>query len=115
MYRIPVRYLETILRIPFINKRIGLTTLIGAIPFVGATVAFLLAGYPLLLASQVPDLPNVVTRKMVINCCVGAGLSMVPLIGGLLSNCWKPGLRNLRLLEKWVTQLEVAIPQKIVV
>ncbi|KAI9104718.1 hypothetical protein DFS34DRAFT_604192 [Phlyctochytrium arcticum] len=94
--RVPVRYLETVLRIPFIGARIGLSTVLGIIPFVGTAVTTVLAAYPIILASQIPDLPGDVFGKMCFNLVLGGALSLLPLVGGLLSNIWRPTSRNLR-------------------
>lgn len=113
LFRVPVRWLETVLRIPFLNYRIGLSTLLGAVPFVGTTVVTALALYPVILASQVPELPPDVFRRMIFNMVLGGALGMVPFVGGLLSNIYRPTTRNIRLLDRWVTKLEVAVPLQV--
>ena len=55
-----------------------------------------MAAYPLILASQLEGLPNDVLARMVFNAVVGAGIGMVPFVGGVLVTVWRPTLRNLR-------------------
>ncbi|KAJ3036411.1 hypothetical protein HK097_003848 [Rhizophlyctis rosea] len=106
IFRPLARISEAYLRIPFTHFRIGLTTILGFIPFVSGAIALTMSAYPLILASQLEGLPNDVLARMVFNAAVGAGVGMVPFVGGLLVTVWRPTLRNLRMLDKWVRTLE---------
>ncbi|KAI8816601.1 uncharacterized protein EV422DRAFT_571571 [Fimicolochytrium jonesii] len=109
LYKVPVRYLETIFRIPYIRVRIGLSTLIGLVPFVGAAITATVAFYPLVLATQVPNLPPDVVPKMMFNMVLGGALGLIPFVGGLIANIYRPTWRNLRLIDRWVTKLETGV------
>ncbi|KAJ3160900.1 hypothetical protein HDU86_008262 [Geranomyces michiganensis] len=110
IFRTPVRILEGAVRIPFIGKRLGLSTLLGILPGVGAVVSAVMATYPIILAAQVKELPEGVLSKMVRNALLGGLLGSVPLLGGLFVNLFRPTYRNLRMLERCVGQLEKAHP-----
>ncbi|KAI8908618.1 hypothetical protein DFJ77DRAFT_550696 [Powellomyces hirtus] len=110
MYKTPVRYLETFLRIPYVGYRIGITTLIGMVPIVGSVVTVTMAMYPLILAAQTPNLPSDVLPKMMFNALLGGALGLIPLVGGLCANIYRPTWRNLRMLDKWLLKLETAVP-----
>ncbi|KAJ3014065.1 hypothetical protein HKX48_005347 [Thoreauomyces humboldtii] len=96
MFRVPVRWLESVVKIPFVRVRLGLTTVIGLVPFLGVAVSAGFALYPIILASQVPDLPQDVLPKMIGNMFLGAGLGLIPFVGGLIANFYRPTWRNLR-------------------
>ncbi|KAJ3131301.1 hypothetical protein HDU90_008614 [Geranomyces variabilis] len=110
IFRTPVRILEGAVRIPFIGKRLGLSTLLGILPGVGAAVSAIMATYPIILAAQVKDLPEGVLGTMVRNALLGGLLGSVPILGGLFANLYRPTYRNLRMLERCVAKLEKAHP-----
>ncbi|KAJ3174454.1 hypothetical protein HDU87_007146 [Geranomyces variabilis] len=110
IFRTPVRILEGAVRIPFIGKRLGLSTLLGILPGVGGAVSAIMATYPIILAAQVKDLPDGVLGKMVRNALLGGLLGCVPIVGGLFANLYRPTYRNLRTLERCIAKLEKAHP-----
>ena len=101
------RLMDTAIRIPGINFRIGLDPIIGLIPGAGDLVSTGFSAYIIYLAARF-GLPREVLTKMVLNIGLEAVVGSLPLVGDLFDAYYKSNIRNLALLEK---HLQVADPQ----
>ena len=93
------RLMDSSVRIPVINYRVGLDGLLGLIPGVGDAVTLVPAGYILYKAHKV-GVPNGLLARMVLNSGADALLGSVPLIGDLFDFIFKSNRRNVEMLRR---------------
>ena len=95
--------LDDAIRVPILNRRIGLDPLLGLVPGAGDTVAALMAVTTLASALR-HGVPGVVVARMGINIALDYLIGLVPLLGDLGDFGFKANRRNLELLRRhaWV-------------
>jgi hypothetical protein len=94
-----VYLLDDLIRVPIINRRIGLDPLIGLIPWAGDAVAALLGLY--ILGSAVYyRIPKVIILRMGANVIIDALFGMIPWIGDASDFFIKSNRWNLNLLRE---------------
>ena len=93
------RLMDTAIRIPGINFRIGLDPIIGLIPGAGDLIDTAFSAYLIYLATRF-NLPRSIFGWMVFNIMLEAVLGTVPLIGDIFDAFYKSNIRNLKLLEE---------------
>lgn len=91
--------LDDAIRVPILNRRIGLDPLIGLIPGAGDTVAALMAATTLLSALK-HGIPGVTIARMGVNIALDYLIGLVPLLGDLGDFAFKANRRNLELLRR---------------
>jgi hypothetical protein len=91
--------LDDAIRVPILNRRIGLDPLIGLIPGAGDTVAALMAATTLLSALE-HGIPGVTIARMGVNIALDYVIGLVPLLGDLGDFAFKANRRNLELLRR---------------
>ena len=91
--------LDDAIRVPVLNRRIGLDPLIGLIPGAGDTVAALMAATTLLSALK-HGVPGVTIARMGVNIALDYLIGLVPLLGDLGDFAFKANRRNLELLRR---------------
>lgn len=91
--------LDDAIRVPILNRRIGLDPLIGLIPGAGDTVAALMAATTLLSALK-HGVPGVTIARMGVNIALDYVIGLVPLLGDLGDFAFKANRRNLELLRR---------------
>jgi hypothetical protein len=91
--------LDDAIRVPILNRRIGLDPLIGLIPGAGDTVAALMASTTLLSALK-HGVPGVTIARMGVNIALDYVIGLVPLLGDLGDFAFKANRRNLELLRR---------------
>ena len=91
--------LDDAIRVPILNRRIGLDPLIGLIPGAGDTVAALMAATTLLSALK-HGVPGVTIAHMGVNIALDYLIGLVPLLGDLGDFAFKANRRNLELLRR---------------
>jgi hypothetical protein len=101
------RLMDTAIRIPIINFRIGLDPILGLVPGAGDIVTTAFSAYIIFLARRF-QLPSEVMSQMGANIVLEAVVGSVPLLGDLFDAYYKANVRNLALLEK---HLQVAEPE----
>jgi hypothetical protein len=94
-------YLDSSIKIPGLNARIGLDGLIGLIPGVGDTVGALLSSVVIAEAARM-GAPKVVLLKMAFNVALDALAGTVPVLGDVFDFVWKANQRNVRLLNRYL-------------
>jgi hypothetical protein len=93
------RLMDTAIRIPFINFRIGLDPIIGLIPGAGDIISTAFSAYIIYLATQF-QLPGAAIQRMIFNIALEAVVGAIPLLGDFFDAYYKSNVRNLALLEK---------------
>ncbi len=93
------RLMDTAIRIPVINFRIGLDPIIGLVPGAGDLVSTAFSTYIIYLAARF-NLPREVLARMIFNIGLEAVVGSVPLVGDLFDAYYKSNIRNLALLEQ---------------
>ena len=91
--------LDDAIRVPILNRRIGLDPLIGLIPGAGDTVAALMAATTLFSALK-HGVPGVTIARMGVNIALDYLIGLVPLLGDLGDFAFKANRRNLELLRR---------------
>ncbi len=94
------RLLDSAVRLPGTQIRVGVDALIGLIPGVG-DVAGLLLGLWLLWQARSLGAPGEVQTRMIGNLALETVLGSVPLVGDLFDIAWRANQRNLDLLRAW--------------
>jgi len=92
--------LDTAVKIPFINFRVGLDFLVGLIPGIGDTI-MLLASMRIVHLGHKMGMPGGLKYKMIRNAVIDYGLGFVPILGDIVDMFFKANRRNVRLLETW--------------
>ena len=93
------RLLDTVVRVPGTQIRLGLDPLLGLVPGVGDLLGGALSTYVLVLAARAGATSPVLLR-MLGNLGVDALVGTVPLLGDLFDVGFKANARNVALLER---------------
>jgi hypothetical protein len=88
--------------IPGTSIRIGLDPILGLIPGIGDALANLAGSAILLIASQY-RLPKIVLLRMGLNVAFNAIIGAVPVFGDVFSIWFRSNVRNVQLLERYVS------------
>lgn len=94
------RILDSAVRIPGTELRVGLDPLIGLIPGLGDAVGALLSSYIVTEAARL-GAPRVLLYRMAGNVALEALVGAVPVLGDAFDVVWKANERNVRLLQRW--------------
>jgi hypothetical protein len=104
--------LDTSVKIPLINFRIGLDALVGLIPGVG-DVLMLLVSFRIVQLGKQMGLPKGLIKVMVLTCLLDFGLGFIPLVGDIDDFFYKANQANVRIMEKyWVSNNKDAIDKR---
>lgn len=95
------RLLDSAIRLPGTNYRIGLDPILGVLPVAGDAVAAALSLYPVVEAYRL-GAPKRTLVKMLGVVGVDAVIGSVPLVGGVFDALWKANEWNRRALERHV-------------
>lgn len=98
--------MDTAFRIPVINYRIGLDSLIGLVPVVGDVATLVPGGYILYTAWRMRA-PRGLLARMAMNTGADAVLGAVPLIGDIFDLVFKSNRQNVRLLRRHIERREL--------
>ena len=93
------RLLDSAVRIPGTNVRVGLDALVGLIPGFGDVAGAAASGYIILAASRL-GAPTPVLLRMLLNVATETVVGTVPVIGDLFDVGWRANMRNTALLER---------------
>ncbi len=91
--------LDSAIRVPIINYRIGLEGLIGLIPGVGDVAGFGLSSYILVQAARL-GVPRSTLAHMMANVLLETIVGLIPIAGDLFDFAFKANIRNVRLLNE---------------
>lgn len=99
------RLMDSAFGIPGTKFRIGLDPIMGLVPGLGDLVGAAFSGYIILLAVQL-GIPGSDIRKMIFNAGIETVIGEIPLIGDLFDAYYKANLRNVAILEEYLTQAD---------
>jgi hypothetical protein len=97
--RVLARVLDSAVRVPGTNMRVGLDAVLGLVPIVGDVAGGVFASYVLVQAARLGAPPSVLMR-MLVNVGVDGLVGTVPLLGDVFDVGWKSSTRNVALLER---------------
>lgn len=100
------RVLDTAIRIPGTNIRLGLDAIIGLIPGVGDVASAALSSI-IVLAAVRSGAPMPVIARMVGNVAIDTAIGSIPVLGDLFDVAFKSNKRNAELLEQYFAQPSV--------
>lgn len=92
--------LDSSIRIPGTDFRIGLDALLGLLPGGGDAAGVILSGYIVLEAARM-GAPRRTLWLMIANVAVEALAGAIPVLGDLFDAAWKANQRNVALLNAW--------------
>ena len=93
--------LDSSIRIPIVNRRIGVDALLGLIPGVGDALGGLLSTYIIYQGVRIRA-PLATVIHMIGNVAVEVVVGFVPLLGDLFDMGWKANQRNVALLGDYL-------------
>lgn len=104
--------LDTAIKIPLINFRIGFDALVGLIPGAGDFIMLLVSLRIVHLGNQM-GLPRGLLKVMIRNCLLDFALGFIPLVGDIADFFYKANQANVRIMEKyWVSNNKDAIDKR---
>jgi len=92
------RVLDSAVRIPGTEIRVGADSIFGLIPVVGDIAGAALSGY-IVLASARLGAPASTLARMVINIAIDTIVGSVPILGDMFDVGWRANMKNVDLLE----------------
>ncbi|NMG20729.1 DUF4112 domain-containing protein [Brasilonema bromeliae] len=102
--------MDTSIRVPFFNFRIGLDPIIGLVPGAGDLISTTFSAYIIFLATRF-GIPPKDLAQMIFNITLEAVVGTVPLVGDLFDAFYKSNIRNLAILEQHLTVVEPELEQ----
>jgi hypothetical protein len=96
------RFLDNSIRVPIIGYRIGWDAVVGLVPGIGDAAGGLISCYIVLQAARLGASATTIVR-MLANIGVEMLIGTVPLAGDLFDAVWKANSRNMRLLDRHLT------------
>lgn len=97
--------LDSAIRIPGTNIRLGLDSIFGLVPGVGDVTTGLASAFVIFTAARM-GVPAPVLARMVGNVAIDTAVGVIPLLGDLFDVGWKSNTRNVALVEKYMTAPE---------
>lgn len=94
-------FLDTAVRIPGTNIRLGFDALVGLIPGVG-DMTMGMAGLFIVTSAARMGIPAPVLARMVLNIAIDSAVGVIPLLGDIFDVGWKANTRNVALVEKYM-------------
>lgn len=95
--------LDDSIPVPFLNRRIGLDSLIGLVPGLGDVAGALISSYILMQGVRL-NAPKFTLIRMMLNIGVEVVVGWVPVLGDLFDMGWKANRRNVALLGDYLDQ-----------
>ncbi len=95
--------LDGAMRLPGTKFRFGLNSLIGLAPVAGDAVLAMVSLYIVWEARRL-GVPNAILARMLANVAIEAGAGAVPVLGDLFDVAFKANLRNLDLVETYLSR-----------
>ncbi len=92
--------LDSSIRVPGTQFRIGLDGLIGLIPGLGDAAGSVVSSYIIAHAARV-GVPKSTLIRMAFNVLIESLVGLVPVFGDLFDFAWKANSRNVRLLQQY--------------
>jgi len=99
------RLMDSAFRIPGTKFRVGIDPIIGLMPGLGDLVGAAFSTYLIILATKL-GVPGRELTKMAFNVGIESVIGGIPLIGDLFDAYYKANLRNLDILENYLTVVD---------
>jgi len=103
--------LDDAIRIPVLNRRIGLDGLLGLLPVGGDALGAVLSAR-LLWEGWRLGAPRRLQLRMLANIGIDFGIGVIPVLGDLFDFYWKVNRRNEALLRDWLERTAGAMPAR---
>lgn len=100
-YAVLAHFLDQAFRVPGTRLRFGIDALVGLVPGAGDVVGALAGVYGVWVAQRL-GAPASLLARMLANLAIDAIVGAIPLLGDLFDFAYKPHLRNVVLLERWL-------------
>lgn len=97
--------LDSAIRIPGTNFRVGMDGLLGLIPGVGDVTTGLASVFIIMTAARM-GVPRPVLARMIVNVALDTAVGVIPLVGDAFDMAFKSNLRNVALTERYMTAPE---------
>ncbi len=95
-------YLDGLIKVPGIDWKFGLYSIVGMIPGAGDTVTALVSFY-ILAAGVRYGVPKITLARMGLNIAVGYVVGVIPFFGDAFDFVWKPNKKNMSLIRARAT------------
>lgn len=92
--------LDTAVRIPIVNIRVGLDFLLGVFPIVGDAIAVFIALRIIWLGKKM-QMPRPLLTTMMRNSLLDFVLGLLPVLGDVVDIFYKSNQKNVRIMERW--------------
>lgn len=99
------RLMDTSIRIPLTGFRIGIDPIIGLVPGAGDLISTAFSAYIIFLATRF-RIPLKALVQMIFNVGLETVVGTVPLVGDIFDAFYKSNIRNLAILEQYLTVIE---------
>lgn len=93
--------LDDAFRIPIVNYRFGIDSLIGLVPVIGDLAGFFVSAYLIYRARRL-GAPSELQARMMAHSTLDLFIGSVPVVGDVLDFFIKPNRRSIRLLESYL-------------
>ncbi|MBA3889320.1 MAG: DUF4112 domain-containing protein [Gemmatimonadaceae bacterium] len=97
--------LDSAIRIPGTNFRVGMDGLLGLIPGVGDVTTGLASVFIIMTAARM-GVPRSVLTRMIMNVAIDTAVGVIPIVGDAFDFAFKSNLRNVALTERYMTAPE---------
>ena len=91
--------LDETFTIPGTDYKIGIESIIGAIPIVGDLIGGVISTYIMYSGIKMGASPRVITQ-MAVNITIYFAVGSIPIVGDLFDFVWKANKKNVKLIEK---------------
>lgn len=91
-----VRLMDSSIRIPFLNRTIGIEPIIGMVPVLGDFIGFIISGWIMITLLRNNGSGKVIA-KMSLNIIIDVLLTFIPVLGNVMDFFFKTNQRNLEL------------------
>ena len=105
------RLMDSSIRVPLTDWRIGLDPILGLVPGIGDVLSTAVSAYIISLALRF-KLPPTAIARMIFNVGLETVIGAVPLLGDIFDAYYKSNIRNLDILEKHIDSIAPEIEQK---
>ena len=100
--------MDELIKVPGIDTRVGLDSILGLFPIIGDTISLTAAGYIIYRSAQL-GVPQQKLMQMVMNSGLDWFIGLIPIIGDLFDWTWKSNKRNAKLLREHFEFRELAV------
>lgn len=100
------RLMEGVIKVPGTRWTFGIDPLLGLLPVGGDVLSMILSTYLIHEAWQL-GAPRRLIARMMVNVATDTAIGAIPLLGDVFDFFYKSNTRNLRLLDRWLTEVDL--------